>query len=58
MALLDDLLTRLRVESIVSDIQVLENEVVDAEMFHFKVRATVNPANLQIRLLSDKSFKR
>ncbi|MBI3360724.1 MAG: hypothetical protein HY023_06400 [Chloroflexi bacterium] len=58
MALLDDLLCRLRAEPILSDIRVIETEAVDDETFHFKIRAVVKPLNLQIRFLSDKSFKR
>jgi len=58
MALLDDLLARMRDTSELSDIQVVENEVVDDETFQFKVRATLVPNFLQIRFLADKDLKR
>jgi hypothetical protein len=49
MVLLDDLLVRLRAEPILTDIRVIESESVDDATFHFKVRAIVRFANLQIR---------
>ncbi len=58
MALLNDLLNRLQSEPGLNDAQVVENESIDNETFQFKVRATVKPANLQIRFLSDRDFKR
>jgi len=58
MALLDDLLTRMRDTPELSDIQVVENEAVDDETFQFKVRATIVPNFLQIRFLADKDLKR
>ena len=58
MALLDDLLARMRETPELNDIQIVENEVVDDETFQFKVRATLVPNFLQIRFLADKDLKR
>ena len=58
MALLNDLLNRLQSEPGLSDIQIVEDESIDDKTFHFKVRATIEPAKLQIRFLSDRDFKR
>lgn len=58
MALLDDLLARLRAEPILTDVRVVESESVDDATFHFKIRAAVKWANLQLRFLSDDSFTR
>ncbi len=58
MALLDELLARMRDTPELKDIQVLENETVDDETFQFKVRATLVPNFLQIRFLADKDLKR
>jgi hypothetical protein len=58
MALLDDLLARLHTDPILSDVRVVESESVDDATFHFKVRAAVKSANLQIRFLSDETFTR
>jgi len=49
MALLDDLLARMRAAPELNDIQVLENESVDDETFVFKVRAAIVSCFLQIR---------
>lgn len=58
MALLDDLLARMRAAPGLNDIQVLENESVDDETFVFKVRAAIASSFLQIRFLADKGLKR
>ncbi|MDD2922017.1 MAG: DUF6516 family protein [Anaerolineales bacterium] len=58
MSLLDDLIARMSSIQELSDIQVLENELADDETFAFKVRATIAPNFLQIRLLADRDFKR
>lgn len=58
MALLDDLLARMRAAPELSDIQVLENEAVDDETFVFKVHALILSHYLQIRFLADKNFQR
>lgn len=58
MALLDDLLARMRDTPELKDVQVLENEAVDDETFQFKVRARLVPNFLQIRFLADKDLKR
>lgn len=58
MALLDDLLSRMRRTPELSDIQVIDNESVDDETFVFKVRAVIAPGFLQIRFLADKDFGR
>lgn len=54
MALLDDLLARMRAAPELSDIQVLENEAVDDETFVFKVHALILSHYLQIRFLADR----
>jgi hypothetical protein len=58
MALLDDLLARMRATSGLSDVQIVENEAVDDETFVFKVRAAMIPNVLQIRFLTDKNLER
>lgn len=58
MALLDELLARMRAAPELSNIQVVENEAVDDETFVFKVHASILPNYLQIRLLADKDFQR
>ena len=58
MALLDDLLARMRAAPELSDIQIIENEAVDDETFVFKVHASILPNHLQIRFLADKNFER
>src|SRR3972149_4322981 len=58
MALLDDLLARLRAVPELSDIQIVENEAVDDETFVFKIHASILPNYLQIRFLADKNFER
>ena len=58
MALLDDLLARMRATPELSDIQIVENEAVDDETFVFKVQASIRPNRLQIRFLADKDFQR
>ncbi len=58
MALLDDLLARMRAFPELNDIQVLENESVDDETFVFKVRAAIVSCFLQIRFLADKGLRR
>jgi len=58
MALLDKLLARLRAVPELGDISVVENESVDVETFHFKIRASVSSATLQVRVLRDESLVR
>jgi len=58
MALLDDLLARMRATPELSDIQIVENEAVDDETFVFKIHASILPNYLQIRFLADKNFER
>jgi hypothetical protein len=58
MALLDDLLARMRATPELKNIEVVENESVDDETFQFKVRATIVPNFLQVRFLADKDLKR
>lgn len=58
MALIDDLLARMRSTPGLSGIQIVENEAVDDETFAFKVHASILPNHLQIRFLADKDFKR
>lgn len=58
MALLDELLARLRREPILSEVRLIDSETIDDTTFSFKVRATVKWANLQIRFLSDETFTR
>ena len=58
MALLDDLLARMRATPELRDIQVLENEAVDDETFVFKIHASILPNYLQIRFLADKNIER
>jgi hypothetical protein len=58
MALLDDLLARMRAAPELSDIRVVENEAVDDETFAFKIQASIIPNSLQIRFLSDDDFQR
>lgn len=58
MALLDDLLARMRAAPELSDIQMVENEAVDDETFVFKIHASILPNYLQIRFLADKNFER
>jgi hypothetical protein len=58
MALLDDLLTRMRSTPELSDIQLVENNAVDDETFVFKIQASILPNTLQIRFLADKNFER
>jgi hypothetical protein len=41
-----------------TDIQVLENETIEDDIYAFKVRATITPYYLQIRFTSDRDFKR
>jgi len=58
MALLDDLLARMRATPGLSEVQIIENEAVDDETFIFKVRAAMIPNILQIRFLADKNLER
>ena len=58
MALLDDLLARMRAAPGLSDVEVVENEAVDDYTFVFKVRAAIIPNVLQIRFLADKNLER
>ncbi len=58
MALLDELLARMRAVPELSNIQVVENDAVDDETFVFKAHASILPNYLQIRLLADKDFQR
>lgn len=58
MALLDDLIARMRAAPELSDIQVAENEAVDDETFVFKIQASIIPNFLQIRFLADGNFRR
>ncbi len=58
MALLDDLVARLRAVPLVGDVRVIESLSVDAGTFQFKVRASVGEASLQIRFLKNETFVR
>jgi hypothetical protein len=58
MALLDDLLARMRAAPELSGIRIVENEAVDDETFLFKVHASILSNSLQIRFLADKNFRR
>ena len=58
MALLDDLLARMRAASELSGIRIIENEAVDDETYIFKIHASLLSNSLQIRFLADKNFRR
>ncbi|MFZ5908873.1 MAG: toxin-antitoxin system TumE family protein [Chloroflexota bacterium] len=58
MALLDDLLARMRATPELRDIRIVENEAVDDETFVFKVQASIRSNRLQVRFLADKDFQR
>ena len=58
MANLESLLARMGAAPELSDIRVVENDIVDNETYAFKVRATIIPNILQIRFLADKNLER
>jgi len=58
MTLLDALLAKLEASLDLSAVHVVEEEIIDADTYQFKVRAIVKSAAFQIRVLRDGAFAR